>query len=317
MTVIVSSWKEDPQRGRGGARRYTPRKTLKEDIRVFHCECTSNFDRSNVIMDYVECPNIGAEHPNDSTMRCVEVRPVQDEGRKIWHITARYSNEFDIRENPLDDPAKTEWSTETFQTPVFEDIHGDAIGNSAGDPFDPQAEKDDSRWTSITRKNVADRVPDWIFAYQDGVNSDNYTIDGKLIAAGEGKISAIHLSETQERNDINFRVLTVTIHYRGEGDDAGSGGYGSGSGGDEIEPWDLSLLDAGLRELGASGSGSGSGADELRQVLNPGDGEPVTAPVPLDGEGRALEDPTPANSVFLQFEVYRKRVFALIEAIFV
>ena len=264
-------------------------------------------------------PKIGTAHSGDANSKCTGVtcRPESDGQKQHWVYVADYSNKFDIRENPLNDPAQTEWSTETYQAVVYQDIDGTSICNSAGDPFDPPPEKDDSRWTSVTRKNVAASVPDWIFAYQDGVNSDSYTIDGITITAGWAKISAIHLSETQERNGTSYRVLTVTIHYRGENEDIGSGSYGSGSGSDEVEPWHLNILDAGFRELaedGSTGSASG-GKTNLVNIKDQEDNE-VTAPVPLDGDGKALDNPTPANSVFLQFQIYHEKAFQLIESMF-
>lgn len=312
--MSVTLFKEDNEQ-RPGEETYRPDgTTVSTYSRSWLVLTNANGDNAKTVFDNASAPKIGSAHNTHAAAKCIRrsASPKEKGTKQAWLFVAHYSTEFDIAENPLNDPAKTEWSTETFQTVVSEDIDGDAILNSAGDPFDPPAQKDDSRWTSITRKNVVNSVPPWIFAYQDGVNSDSYTIDGKLIAAGEAKVSAIHLGVTQERNEIEYRVLTVTIHYRGEGDDAGSSGYGSGSGADEIEPWDLSLLDAGMREIG----GAGSAGDDLRNITNVGDGEPVTAPVPLDGNGQKLDDPTPTNSVFLQFEVYRKRAFALIEAMF-
>lgn len=293
--------------------------TVTTRTKAWRVYCSVMTDDDVTVMAYTgvgKLPLIGTAHPNHATCKCIRrsCRPESHAQKQEWWFVAEYSTKWDIDENPLDDPAKTEWSTETFSIVVHEDMNGNAIVNSAGDPFDPAAEKDDSRWVSITRKNVANSVPAWIFAYQDAVNSDTYTIDGKPISAGEAKISAIHLSESQERNGTLYRVLTVTIHYRGEGDDAGSSGYGSGSGADEVEPWDLSILDAGMREIVAGSAGGG-----LRNITNTGtdgDGEPVTAPVPLDGDGSKIENPTPTNAVFLQFEVYRKRAFATIEAMF-
>ncbi len=311
--MSITSFKEDNEQ-RPGEETYRPDgTTVSTYSRSWLVLTNDNDDNAKTVFDHASAPKIGSSHNTHAAAKCIgrSATPKLIATKQAWIYVARYSTEFDIAEDPLDDPARTEWSTETFQAVVSEDIHGDAILNSAGDPFDPPAEKDDSRWTSITRKNVANKVPDWIFAYQDGANSDSYMIDGKLIAAGEAKVSAIHLGETQERNEIEYRVLTVTIHYRGEGDDAGSSGYGSGSGADEIEPWDLSILDAGMRELS-----SGTAGGKLRKIKSEDDGEFVASPVPLDGDGLALDDPTPSNAVFLQFEIYRKRAFDLIEANF-
>lgn len=272
------------------------------------------------IMADAGAPKIGSAHPNHANCKCIRrsCRP-ESPGQKLhWIFTAEYSTRWpNLAENPLNDPAVTEWTTETFQRPIWKTIAGEAIVNSAGDPYDPPPEKDDSRWVSVTKKNIANAVPDWIFSYQDAVNSDAFTIDGESIAAGRAKISAIHLGDTQERNSIQYRTVTVTIHYRGENEalGSGSGSYGSGSGGDEIDPWDLDILDAGLREWVPSAS-SGLYTESLRKIRSGADGLPVTAPVPLDGEGHKLEDPTPDTEVFLQFKVYRDKSFAAISSIF-
>ena len=297
-------------KGRSGREEYLPTGiTVTTHTRTFLVATGNKADDDTVILSYSATPKIGASHPNHANARCNsrQAQPVSDETKFHWMLVVNYTTQWDIREDPLDDPAKTTWATESYQTPVFEEINGNAIVNAASDPFDPPAEKDDSRWTSVTSKNIPNAVPAWMFAYQDGVNSDSFTVDGKLIAAGEGKVSAIHLAPVQERNEIEYRVLTVTIHYRGEGDDAGSSGYGSGSGSDEIEPWDLSLLNAGLREVISNSAG-----DTLRNITDDM-GSEVAGPVPLDADGAELQNPTPGTVLYLQFEVYRKRTFALIE----
>jgi hypothetical protein len=308
---------------RGGEESYQPDgTTVTERTRQWRVDNDGSQTIDDVtIMADAAAPKIGTAHPNHASCKCIH-RQCQIEShqqKRQWIFTARYSTKYDIEENPLNDPAKTEWSTETFQTPVWETIDGKGIVNSAGDPFDPPAEKDDSRWTSVTRKNVATSVPDWIFSYQDAVNSDSYTIDSVNVTAGWAKVSAIHLSEVQERNDIEYRVLTVTIHYRGEGEGVGSGSgslgsYGSGSGSDEIEPWHLNLLDQGMREIPAADDAGGT--DGRRNILNEKDGLPVSSPVPLDGEGHHIVEPTLDNSVWLQFQVYREKAFSLIESMF-
>jgi hypothetical protein len=312
--------------GRGGKEAYQPDgTTVFNRTRQWRVDTSSATDDDVTVLANTSLPKIGTAHPNHANCKCISrsAKPESNPQKKQWLVLAEYSTKWNIAENPLNDPARTEWSTETFQTIVERDIDGNGVVNSAGDPFDPPAEKDDSRWTSVTRKNVAATVPDWMFAYQDAVNSDSYTIDSIIITAGWAKVSAIHLSEIQERNGTQYRVITVTIHYRAENEDigSGSGSYGSGSGDDEIEPWHLSLLDAGFRELSggsssASASGSGSAGGSLLVNIKDSESDPVTAPVPLDGEGYAIDEPTPENSVFLQFQVYHEKAFQLIESMF-
>lgn len=288
--------------------------TSSKAWRVYTSSAT---DDEHDVFAYALLPKIGTAHPGDAASRCIRrtARPESHGQKKHWIFVAEYSDKWEIEENPLDDPAKTEWSTETFQTPVWETVDGKGIVNSAGDPFDPPAEKDDSRWTSITRKNIPDYVPTWIFAYQDCVNSDSYTLDGVTIPAGYSKISAISLGESQSRNDVAYRVLSLTIHHRGEneGTGSGSGSYGSGSGSDEINPWDLNLLDAGMREIPADGDAGGT--DGRRNILNAKDGLPVSSPVPLDGEGHAIDEPTLDNCNWIQFQVYFEKAFGSLSSV--
>jgi hypothetical protein len=239
-------------------------------------------------------------------MRCVRRRAANphSEGKLSWRVTCEYSSEWgEISDNPLDDPAVTDWGVETFTRPVWVDRDGNAIVNSAGDPFDPPAEMDDFRIVSRTRKNVS-AVPTWIYSFQNAINSSSFTLDGVTVPAGTAKMTGIELGEWQERDSVAYRVLVMEMHHRGEN----SGGAGSGSGsttdpGSEFEPWDITLLDAGMREV-TPGSGG-----ELRNIINAGDNSEVSSPVPLDGSGSALADPTPANAVYLSFSVYAERDF--------
>jgi hypothetical protein len=300
--------------GRGGKEAYQPDgTTVFTRTRQWRVDTSSATDDDVTVLANTSLPKIGTAHPNHANCKCVSrsAKPESSAQKKHWAVTADYSTKWNIAENPLNDPARTEWSTETFQTVAERDIDGNGIVNSAGDPFDPPAEKD---------KNVATNVPDWMFAYQDAVNSDSFTIDSSTITAGWAKVSAIHLSEIQERNGTQYRVITVTIHYRGEneGIGSGSGSYGSGSGDDEIEPWHLSILDAGFRELsgGSASGGSASAGGSTLVNIKDSEGDEVTAPVPLDGEGYAIDEPMPENSVFLQFQVYHEKAFQLIESMF-
>ena len=296
--------------------------TVTKRTRQWRVDTTNNYTDDADIMADAAAVKIGQVHDNDSTCRCIDraCAPESQAQKRQWLYTAMYSSEVDIREDPLDDPAETEWSTETYQTIAERDIDGDSIVNSAGDPFDPPGEKDDSRWTSVTRKNITPAVPDWIFAYQDGVNSDSFTVDDITITAGWAKLSSIHLSTKQQRNGTEYRVITLTINYRtnNEGIGSGSGSYGSGS--DEDEPWQLTLLDAGFRELsgtaGSSGSAGGSAGGSLLVNIKDSGGDDVTAPVPLDGNGYALDEPTPQNAIFLTFQIYHDKIFQDIQSMF-
>lgn len=236
-----------------------------------------------------DLPFVGMVHGSDSGAWCVSLKPKCVSGYVHYEVTATYSSERELAEDPTDEPALTEWDGEQFQRPLVIDEDGSIVCNSAGDPFDPPEMIDDSRLISVTTKNLA-TVPTWIMEYSNAVNSDSFTLDGVTFAIGTAKMQTPRISKPQSRNGISFREVQITIHYREEG-------------------WLSNIIDAGFREL-AGGSGSGSGSGVLQNIKNPGDDELPAAPVPLDGAGNALENPSPLNNVTKTFRAYRRLPFS-------
>ncbi len=226
-------------------------------------------------------PIIGNAHPEDANAFCVSLQVENTAPWAGWTVTANYSDERTIDDTPTDDAASISWGSEQFQKPAVFDLSGNLIVNSAGDPFDPPAMMDDSRRVVTVEKNLA-VVPTWILDYQDAVNSDAFTVDGVSIGIGKAKMQNVTVSPRQRRNGTIFRTVTFTIHLQRDG-------------------WLLDILDAGFREKVSGGR---------RNIKNNGDGEAPTAPVPLDGNGQPIDDPTPTNCVFLQFAVYKTRPFS-------
>jgi hypothetical protein len=136
-------------------------------------------------------------------------------------------------------------------------------------------------------------VPTWILDYQDAVNSDAFTVDGVSIAAGKAKMQNVSVGPVERRSSTVFRTVNFTIHLQRDG-------------------WALQPLDAGFRELATDESiqAGPCGAATVKNILNCYDQQPVAAPVPLDGAGRALSEPSPTNCVFLTYNVYKTRAFS-------
>lgn len=307
--MAVTSFKEIHS-GRDGEEATDQRRTIRRYTRVFRVVTNSNSDDAAVIRAHASCPNVGDAHPNDVGSWCRRVNPRNESfSKRVWIVTAAYSSERELSDNPLDDPALITWNTEQFQRPYFQDINGDAIVNSAGDPFDPPAMGDDSRVTATIRKNVAgiSGIASWFLSYQDCVNNAPFLLDGIYIAEGAAKMQAVSLGEVQERNSITYRVLSMTMHFRRDAYSAA----GSGSGATPSTEWALELLDAGFRELAQAGSTSGSGGAYRRKITDE-DGEPVKSPVLLDGSGEPLDDPSASTAVFLPFDIYPVKDFSVL-----
>ena len=227
-------------------------------------------------------PLIGSAHPEDANAFCIELTVENTEPYAGWTVTANYSDERVIDDNPTDDAAEINWGSEQFQKVAVVDRDGNLIVNSAGDLFDPPAMIDDSRRVVTVSKNLA-TVPSWILDYQDAINSDTFTIDGISIGVGKAKMQAVTVGPKQRRNSTVFRTVTFTIHLQRDG-------------------WVLDILDAGFNRIPTG--------DTSNRVPITLDGVLPSAPYPLNGAGAPLKNPSPTNCVFRSFNVYKTRTFS-------
>lgn len=227
-------------------------------------------------------PAIGSVYPDDSSAWCRSLEVNNSDPWKGWTVTAAYSSEQELKENPTEDPAKITVSTEQFQKVAEEDINGYGIVNSAGDIFDPPHMMDDSRRVITVTKNIL-TAPLWLLDYADVVNNDTFTVLGITYAVGVAKIQRISISGTQVRGAFNFLSMQIDIHLRREG-------------------WLLEPLDIGFRYL--------SGV--YRKNIVSDDGLPVTTPVMLNGSGLVLSNPTTSTAVYRSFTIYKTNTFSVI-----
>jgi len=275
MTVV---FKEETGQGRSASNE----KGIRRYSRAFRLETTSQDDGPYAVGSNGSLPKIGSIHPEDANAWCFSLRVENSNPWKGWTVTAEYTSEREITEDPTAEPAAITWASEQFQKPVVIDKNGYAVVNSAGDPFDPPIMMDDSRRVITISKNLA-VVPAWILTYQDAVNSDAFNIDGITVAAGLAKVQAVTVGEVQRRNGIAFRVVTLVIHLQKDG-------------------WVVKSQDIGFRELGYGGG--------RQNILNDVDDERPSAPVPLDGAGNHIFDPDATSNVMLSFDVYAEKVFS-------
>lgn len=256
---------------------------IRRYTRVWRATTDDNDDDGFVVLLAPGCPGIGSVHPTDPTAFLRRLRPRNESfSKRVWIVTGAYSSEQEIEENPLADPAVIEWGTEQFQRVYIDDVNGQAILNEANEPFNPAHVGDDSRVTATIRKNLA-VVPAWILIYRDAVNHAPCVVDGMAVATGVAKVQAVHISSRQERNEVNFRVLTLLLHFNPDG-------------------WKAKILNQGLRQLVSS---------NLEDCVD-NDGQPVTSPVLLDADGLQLASPSPSNATYIEAEIYTARNFSVL-----
>ncbi len=218
----------------------------------------------------------------DTDARVKSVAPEQnDDNPYLWIVTVEYDTTTnpEQEENPLDRPAEVTWSFTQFQRIAEKDVNGEALLNSAGYYFDPPPEIDDSRPVlTITRNEPAFNASQAI-DYQDAVNSDSF------LGFEPYQAKVANITATRQFEKVWYWKVTYEFHFR-------------------REQWTLEILDQGRWRAGRKA---------IRQKNEAGTeipGTHVTDPVPLDGNGEPLADPTPDNAVFLPFDVYKEREFS-------
>jgi len=263
-------------------RRAQNSKGVRTYTRVFRLTTSSQTDDAYTVGSNGSLPVIGNTHPSDGNAYCSDLDVQCVRGWRIWDVTATYSTERVLSSTPTSDPTYITWDTEQFQKPATQDKDGKGVVNSAGDPFIPAAQMDDSRRIVTVQKNLAN-VPTWILSYQDAVNSDTFTIDGRSIAIGEAKMQRVSVGPPEIRNGTTFRQVTFVIALRRDG-------------------WAYKLLDQGFNEKDPA-----TATKRKPIYIN---GHLPSSPVLLDGTGKAQTDPKTANAVYLTFNVYKEQAFS-------
>lgn len=269
------------------ARRAENDRGIKTYVRAFLFETSLESEDAYDVGSHASAPRIGDVF-HDAW--CYNIVPENHAPWKGWKITALYSSERELATDPTSEPAIITVNTEQFQKVAETDINGYSICNSAGDPFDPPYMIDDSRRVIMISKNMSGH-PSWLLNYADVVNNDAFTVKGVTYAVGQGKVQRVTIGEDQVRNGVTFNVVTIEIHLHRNG-------------------WLLEPLDVGFRQLAYDGTTRINIYNPAATTSETGELERVTAPVPLDGAGKAQTDPTTSTAVYGSFIVYETAAFS-------
>lgn len=223
----------------------------------------------------------------DNGSLCTRVAAEQDDENPIlWVVSADYGSptidpDQASEPNPVLRPAVVSWSFAKNRKPVWKDKDGKGILNSAKEYFDPPPEMDDSRpILTISRNQIAYNQAIAI-NYQDAVNSDPFL----GFTAGQAKVSGI-TAQSQQEGSYRFWSVQYEFEFCRDG-------------------WQLSILDQGRNKRVGANLTPILQKDSAGNSIN----VPVSDPVPLDGSGGELANPTPETVQFLDFDVYKTMPF--------
>lgn len=212
----------------------------------------------------------------DASARCKSITPRQI-SKFIWEVTCVYEtlDSEDPQENPLNRPYEVSWSGSRYSKPVYKDIAtGRAIASSAGQPFDPPPEADNTRLVLSVARNEASFNHLLASLYADAVNSDQF------FGAAPGYVkSACPKSQLVHEEDWHYWRTTYEFEFHPDG-------------------WNARPLDAGTYYLDSEGN----------KVLPAADGTNMAAEILLNGSGGELA--SGGTPFFHDYQIYRRLPFA-------
>lgn len=245
-----------------------------------------------------DMPTLGQEYSGDAgavltrvlpRLQNTEVMPAVGSGGDLvrWEVDLVFSpRTMSVPdENPLLEWPKIRFSFATYERVAEKDINGNAILNSAKDPFDPPLMQEERDIIINIERNVAAYNPVTALEFIDSVNSAQITVAGVTIAAEAGKLED-WTATPATRGSTNYYQEHIAIRITRR-----------------AEKWKRRVLDQGLREL--KDGGKVRIRDSKKQF--------VTEPWRLNGSGVALAADAAAGtppSVFLDKETREKKAWS-------
>lgn len=238
-------------------------------------------------------------HAQNSRLRLQPIGIEQDaDNSSLFICTVTWSSEkYDTEkeeekeDNPINRKSRITVRTGKLRVTTHRDMYGTSKINPAGDLYDPPLESSVSYRIVTVRKNVV-VFPDWIFDFDDTVNSVPFTIKGRLIDTGCAWLADIELGEENTDGPVPYCEARIEMHVRRRRKPT-SAEVSAGT--TPPSPWQTEQLNEGLfQKVG--------GVRKRIQVLDDS-GATVNAPcpVPLDENGVKITNPTPDTVTYTVF----------------
>ena len=211
-------------------------------------------------------PNMGAYYPGSPTIRCRKVGPAQQspDSRLVWEVPVEYDDQSDFTwfDNPLNRDPDITFGTVSYEVPVEKDINSKPIVNSTGDAFVPGLLENETRLVVTITRNLSTWSGSNRLQYVNTINGGSVQIAGISVAAKAALITDIKASNKTE-DQVTYVEESIAIEFAGD--------------------YTRHLLDRGVNML-VYREDSG----DMPTRITDANGDPITEPVMLDGEGKQL-----------------------------
>lgn len=254
-------------------------------------------------------PASATEFDTGSFLHTMDIRQETEDARQ-WLCTFSYGPLDLVHEvgdpaagtaNPLQMAPKVKWTPVVKEVSYPSDINGVPYTNSASDPLEnaPKREQSDQTLTFTRNESTYNEV--WAQKYRQSLNANDFL----GFAPKQAKCKSIVGERQYDADwgyywvvDYEFEFRRIEIKQPTTYDPL-TGVPDDSSGATSVFGWEELVLDAGFRQLDSTG--------KLSQIML--NGVPVTSPVPLAGDGKALyieTDPDVAGPppVYLVFDQY-------------
>lgn len=227
-----------------------------------------------------------APHPSNLYATCRTISLQDDPSGTVYEIKATYSSKplnQEEREkgtvpNPLDRKPRRWVERAEYDRATDKDRDGNAITTSAGTKFPEPAYVPASDFIIQVRQNVTSWV-EWPETYNNKLNKEDLTIKPTAITTSrtydaETVLFKYHgCSEPQEENGVVYVEIAYSLHVRPDG-------------------WQDARVDEDIYYKDGT---------SLKRIQV--DGQDAVTPIPLNGSGAVLANPSSSNVVFRTFDI--------------
>ena len=219
-------------------------------------------------------PVIGDPHPSDPNSVVVDIDVNNTSPPNGWTVVVSYSDKREFSGNVAQDEVLVSFSSENYEVLVQRDKDGYGLTNSAGDPFYTPPTAQATTINANVSFNAYSLSTSYLL-FLDYVNETSCEVGGVAFAARTLKYGNLQVGQRQYRNGLPFYPVSYQFKFN-------------------PNTWDVSILDAGFREINLRG---------VAVAILDEDQQPISQPHPLNGSGYALA--TPINPNQYQYRTYK------------